>query len=166
MVASSRSSKTFALWILADLTCRVSEASFFPDPSMLLATGTLQESWHERAALMAASRFGLQVFIRGVVEVSNFCRENCSYCGMRRDNRTLSRHRAQREQLAELIIQHRPPSITDINIQAGEDPIVVRELVLPLIQILRKETSLGISVCLGTLETQLYGELKSAGASI
>src|SRR5215470_6989003 len=109
----------------------------------------------ELFALAEAERdrvFGSQVFVRGVVEVSNFCRQNCSYCGMRRDNRSLDRFRAQHEQLVEVIIQQRPSSITDINVQAGEDPVVVRELVVPLIGTLRRATSLGISVCLGTLD--------------
>jgi biotin synthase len=104
--------------------------------------------------------------VRAVVEVSNFCRENCHYCGMRRDNRSLERFRAKYEQIAELLIHHRPASVTDVNIQTGEDPVVVREVVLPLIEILRRETSLGISVCLGTLSPELYDELQNAGASI
>ena len=114
---------------------------------------------------MTSETFGKKVFLRGVVEVSNFCRENCSYCGMRRDNRKLSRKRAQLDQLAELLFHHRPESITDINIQAGEDPVVVRGVVLPLIRLLRRETSLGISTCLGTLTESLYSELRDAGAT-
>jgi biotin synthase len=85
---------------------------------------------------------------------------------MRRDNRQLTRYRARLDQLAEMLIRHRPESITDINIQTGEDPVVVRELVLPLIKLLRRETSLGVSVCLGTLNKSTYRELHSAGASI
>ena len=104
--------------------------------------------------------------MRAVVEVSNYCRENCHYCGMRRDNRTLTRYRARHDMLAELLIRHRPASVTDVNIQSGEDPIAIREVVLPLIRTLRRETPLGISVCLGTLTPALYGELQSAGASI
>jgi biotin synthase len=104
--------------------------------------------------------------VRAVVEISNFCRENCAYCGMRRDNRRLARFRAQAEQIAELLIEHRPASVTDVNIQTGEDPVAVREVVLPLIATLRRETSLGISVCLGTLSPELYPQLQSAGASI
>jgi biotin synthase len=65
-----------------------------------------------------------------------------------------------------MLIVHRPPSITDVNIQTGEDPVAVRETVLPLVKTLRRETALGISVCLGTLNEDLYAELKAAGASI
>ena len=128
--------------------------------------GPAQEKFHRGAAEVARSRFGRNVFVRGVVEVSNYCRENCAYCGMRRDNQSLSRFRAHRDQLAQLLIHHRPASVTDINIQAGEDPVAVREIIIPLLQTLRRETSLGLSVCLGTLNEALYDELKAAGATI
>jgi len=85
---------------------------------------------------------------------------------MRRDNHSLDRHRATVDQLAELFVHHRPPSVTDVNIQTGEDPVSAREIVLPLLEILRRETSLGLSVCLGTLNAGLYRELRAAGASI
>jgi biotin synthase len=133
---------------------------------MLGLRGGAQEKFHAEAAQAAQSRFGKKVFVRAVVEVSNFCRENCGYCGMRRDNRNLDRFRANHEQLAELLVHHRPESVTDVNIQTGEDPVAVREVVLPLMEILRRETNLGISVCLGTLNPELYAELKNAGASI
>lgn len=133
---------------------------------MLTATGAAQMRWHERAFETAQARFGRNVFVRGVVEVSNFCRENCHYCGMRRDNRGLDRFRAQHDEIAELIVHHRPGSITDINIQTGEDPIAARQIVLPLVQTIRRQTNLGVSVCLGTLDPSIYSDLHSAGASI
>jgi biotin synthase len=85
---------------------------------------------------------------------------------MRRDNDTLSRFRASHDQLAELLIHHRPAAMTDINIQTGEDPLAVRELVVPLVRTIRKHTPLGVSVCLGSLSEPLYDELKAAGATI
>jgi biotin synthase len=135
-------------------------------PEMLRARNGEQVDLHSKASSAALGRFGRRVFVRGVVEVSNFCRENCQYCGMRRDNKALNRFRARHDQLAEMLINHRPPSITDLNIQSGEDPVVVRDLVIPLIKTLRRETALGISVCLGTLNEALYSELQAAGASI
>ncbi|MDB6112169.1 MAG: Radical domain protein [Pedosphaera sp.] len=137
-----------------------------PSADMLQSRGEAQEALHKRAAEAAARHFGRRVFIRAVVEVSNFCRENCAYCGMRRENRSLARFRAHHEQLAELLVHHCPASVTDVNIQAGEDPLAVREVVIPLIQTLRRETRLGVSVCLGSMDTRLYSELKAAGASI
>ncbi len=133
---------------------------------MLSSRGPEQEYWLARAEEATLSQFGREVFVRAVVEVSNFCRENCSYCGMRRDNRSLSRFRAEADQLAELLIEHRPASVTDVNIQAGEDPVAVRKVVLPLLKYLKRETNLGLSVCVGTLSKELYDELRNAGAAI
>jgi biotin synthase len=166
LVCRQETAKWFALRRALDLTHPVTEAPYLPAYEMLALKGAEQRIWHERAAQVAASHFGKQAFVRAVVEVSNFCRENCQYCGMRRDNRSLDRFRGQLETLQELLVHKRPSIVTDVNIQSGEDPIAVREVVFPLIKTLREQTSLGISVCLGTLTPQLYSELQSAGASI
>lgn len=140
--------------------------NYFPSVAELTAGGPEQAALHRRAGDATRSQFGREVFVRAVVEVSNFCRENCAYCGMRRDHRDLKRFRARHEALAEMLLQHRPASVTDINLQAGEDPVAVREIVLPLIRTLRRETALGISVCLGTLTPDIYAELRAAGAAV
>jgi biotin synthase len=140
-----------------------SRLSTLPD---LTSDGPAQMLLRERAAAATREYFGRSVFVRAVVELSNFCREHCAYCGMSRDNATLARYRAKAEQLAELIIHHRPASVTDLNLQAGEDPVAVREVALPLIRLIRSETNLGVSVCLGTHDPDLYAEMQAAGASI
>jgi len=137
-----------------------------PNRELLHARGEEQRVFHESAAKAAKGHFGPKVFVRAVVEISNYCRENCVYCGMRRSNKALKRFRIQADQVAELLIHHRPASVTDVNIQAGEDPIAVREVAIPLIRTLRRETQLGISVCLGSLSQNLYAELKEAGATL
>jgi biotin synthase len=120
-------------------------------------------SLHEQARAVRDEVFGRRVFVRGVVEVSSHCRENCNYCAMRRDNRSLKRYRLAADELAEQIIHHRPAAITDIDIQAGEDPVAVREVVLPLVRELRRHTNLGITLCLGTLSPREYAQLRDAG---
>lgn len=139
---------------------------FFPTADDLSARGARQGELHERAAALAVRRFGRRVFVRAVVEISNYCRENCAYCGMRRDHRVLARYRAKADALTELLLSRRPASVTDVNLQAGEDPLAARQVALPLIRALRRETALGISVCLGTLRPELYAELRAAGASV
>lgn len=109
--------------------------------------------------------FGQTIFVRAVVEVSNYCRENCAYCGMRRDNRDLQRYRLDLDILRQVIFESMPSTVTDLNIQTGEDPVAVREIVLPLIREVREKTSLGVSVCLGTFSQEIYEALREAGAS-
>jgi biotin synthase len=137
-----------------------------PRPEDIAAIAGEQEMLHELARDSRRLHFGNNAFVRGVVEISNFCRENCHYCGMRRENRSLKRSRASVDELADLLIHHRPSVITDINIQAGEDAVAARDIALPLVRMLRMETRLGISVSLGTLDRELYEDLRTAGASV
>lgn len=58
---------------------------FQPTQDDLTTNGSRQAALHERAVAVARSCFDGQVFVRVVVEVSNFCWENYHYCGMRRD---------------------------------------------------------------------------------
>jgi biotin synthase len=134
--------------------------------TLLASRGTDQNDWHARAGACRKDLWGNKAFVRAVVEVSSYCRQNCSYCGMRRDNKSLERYRMEMSLLREILFEQLPSSVTDINIQAGEDPVVVRELVIPLLQEIRQKTSLGISVCLGSLDTKLYRELHEAGADL
>ncbi len=119
---------------------------------------------HQQARAERDAVFGRRVFVRGVVEVSSYGRQNCSYGGMRRDNRALARYRLAADELAESIIRHRPVAITDIDIRSCEDPVTVREVVLPLVRELRRRTNLGITLCLGILSPREYDELRAAGA--
>ncbi len=134
-----------------------------PPPGSISIDDTI--ALEQRAGALRDQVFGRQVFVRGVIEVSNFCRQNCNYCGMRRDNRDLRRFRLELDQLRDLIRHGLPEVITDLNLQTGEDTVGIREIVLPLVEMLREETKLGISVCLGTLDPKLYDDLRRAGAS-
>ncbi len=120
-------------------------------------------SLHEKARSVRDDIFGRRVFVRGVVEVSSYCRQSCLYCAMRRYNHALERYRLAADELAEMIIHHRPAAITDIEIQAGEDPVALSEVVLPLINELRRHTNLGITLCLGTLAPYENDRLRKAG---
>src|ERR1043165_1985648 len=100
----ARGRNWFAPPALPILTAPVIDEPFLPTIGILKLRGEAQRAFHEKAARAASARFGRRVFLRGVVEVSNFCRENCSYCGMRRDNHNLARCRARLEELAELLV--------------------------------------------------------------
>jgi len=142
----------------------VKPSSFSFTKDQLLARGSAQTELLERARVTRDATRGNHIFVRAVVEVSNFCRQDCSYCGMRRSNRDLSRFRLERDLLRRIIFEEMPDSVTDINFQGGEDPVAVREVVLPLMAEVASKTSLGISLCLGTLSPELYRELQDAGA--
>src|SRR5690348_3925295 len=84
-VCSRTRNKRYRLSMLTTLP----PSPFFPKYSDLIASGKAERLLHEQAASAAQANFGNKVFVRAVVEVSNFCRQNCVYCGMRRENRAL-----------------------------------------------------------------------------
>ena len=53
----------------------------------------------ERAAELRRSVFGDRVYLRGLIEISSICRNNCLYCGIRRDNRQAERYRLTKEEI-------------------------------------------------------------------
>ncbi len=130
---------------------------------LLSASGALQKRLWQEAGEVRDAVFGKKVFIRGVIEVSNFCRQNCDYCGMRRDNQRLDRYRMEPDQVFEHLQSILPGEIRDMNFQTGEDVLAVREKILPLIRRVKQERSLGISLCLGTLDPKDYDQLREAG---
>jgi biotin synthase len=143
---------------------RFAEAKVDWRRSALTAGGEAQAALWASAEKVREGMFGKRIFVRGVIEVANFCRQNCSYCGMRRENDALRRFRLARDVIRRVIDESLPPSVTDLNFQAGEDPVALKELVLPVIEEIAKEKRLGISVCLGTVDHRLYDELRQAGA--
>src|SRR5207245_1199205 len=100
---------SFARWPL-DLYSKPMTEFAGPTLELLHAKGDAQAIFHQQAVSVTRSRFGRAVFVRAVVEISNYCREDCVYCGMRRSNRGLHRFRAEHEQLGELLVHHRPSS--------------------------------------------------------
>ena len=45
--------------------------------------------------------YGKNIYLRGLIEFTNICRNNCNYCGLRRDNRNVNRYRLSKEQILE-----------------------------------------------------------------
>lgn len=45
--------------------------------------------------------YGTDVYIRGLIEFTNYCKNNCFYCGIRRDNRNIKRYRLSIDEIME-----------------------------------------------------------------
>lgn len=66
--------------------------------------------------------FGNKVYIRGLIEFTNYCKNNCYYCGIRRDNRSASRYRLTEEQILECCRAGYELGFRTFVLQGGEDP--------------------------------------------
>ncbi|MCR5195326.1 MAG: [FeFe] hydrogenase H-cluster radical SAM maturase HydE [Pseudobutyrivibrio sp.] len=75
----------------------------------------------EYARGFQAKHYGKQVFIRGLIEFTNFCRNNCYYCGIRRDNRDCERYRLSEDAILECANLGYELGFRTIVLQGGED---------------------------------------------
>ena len=62
------------------------------------ASGETLDRAMRAAREVAVARFGTGIYIRGLIEVTNYCRNDCYYCGIRRNNRNVERYLLTREQ--------------------------------------------------------------------
>lgn len=120
---------------------------------------------HKRALIQKEAVYGQEIFLRGIIEFSNFCRKNCLYCGIRKDNRSLKRYRMSIEDIilrAELIVSN---GIKTIVLQSGEDTFYSRDLMCKIIAKIRKKYDVAITLCIGEREPDDYKAFYDAGAS-
>lgn len=106
---------------------------------------------------------GDEVHLRGLIEFSNFCRKNCLYCGLRKDNKNLKRFRMPPQEILAVAEKAHRLGIQTIVLQSGEDLYYDAKTLAKLIWKIKK---LGVAVTLsvGEREEEEYALWKEAGA--
>ncbi|HOU36215.1 MAG TPA: [FeFe] hydrogenase H-cluster radical SAM maturase HydE [Candidatus Omnitrophota bacterium] len=110
------------------------------------------------------SRFvGSGVHLRGLIEFSNYCCQDCLYCGLRRSNRRVKRYRMLYAQIFDVCRQAKALGIKTIVLQSGEDRRYrVRDLCGLVTDI--KKLGLAVTLSIGELSYAQYRQLRLAGA--
>ena len=117
------------------------------------------------AAEAARKRFGNGVFIRGLVEISSWCRNNCYYCGLRRSNRFASRYRLSQEQILDCCREGARLGFGTFVLQGGEDTEQDDDWIEDLIGKLRMEFPRhAITLSVGERDGEVYRRWRDAGA--
>ena len=108
---------------------------------------------------------GESVYLRGLVEISNICRKNCLYCGIRRDNLNTGRYELTSEEVLEAAAFAADQGYGSMVIQGGErtDSKFIDKITSLLVEIKRR-WPLGITLSLGEQAEDVYREWFEAGA--
>ena len=108
---------------------------------------------------------GESVYLRGLVEISNICRKNCLYCGIRRDNLNTGRYELTSEEVLEAAAFAADQGYGSMVIQGGErtDSKFIDKITSLLVEIKRR-WPLGITLSLGEQTEDVYREWFEAGA--
>lgn len=129
------------------------------------AGGPLNDFAARAAREVAQERFGRGVYVRGLVEITSFCRNDCLYCGLRRSNTALARYRLDEEQIAAACRAGHAAGFRTFVLQGGEDPALDDGRVERLIARLRAEfADCALTLSLGERTGTLYRRWREAGA--
>ena len=131
---------------------------------------------HEEALALKLKHRGPEVYFRGLIEISNKCRKNCLYCGIRGGNCNVQRYEMTDEQVLQETQFALDAGYGSIAIQGGErsDSAFIERITRLLYQIRRLQpggssgantNNLGITLSLGEQSREVYREWKNAGAS-
>lgn len=109
--------------------------------------------------------YGKKIYIRGLIEFTNYCRNNCFYCGIRRGNEKAVRYRLKEEEILECCREGFELGFCTFVLQGGEDPWYNDERLEHLVRAIRKEfPDCAITLSVGERSRESYERLFAAGA--
>lgn len=119
----------------------------------------------ERAKCIRDDIYGKRVFIRGLIEISNYCKNDCYYCGIRRSNKNAQRYRLSKEQILSCCENGYELGFRTFVMQGGEDAFFKDEVVCDIVSSIKeKYPDCAVTLSLGERSTESYRKMKEDGA--
>ncbi len=113
----------------------------------------------------AVNIYGNGVFPRGLVEFTNYCKNNCYYCGIQGNNPNANRYRLSKEEILSACENGYQLGYRSFVLQGGEDPHYTDEVMVPIVAEIRKRyPDCAITLSLGERSKESYQKLYDAGA--
>ena len=110
--------------------------------------------------------YGKEVYIRGLIEFTNYCKNNCYYCGIRRDNKQATRYRLEKDEILECCSEGYSLGFRTFVLQGGEDPYYNDKLICDIVSDIRSKFSdCAITLSLGEKSKESYKAYYNAGAN-
>lgn len=121
---------------------------------------------HAQAREVALANFGNNIYIRGLIEISNCCRNNCYYCGIRKGNIQVERYRLSRETILDCCRQGYKLGFRTFVLQGGEDAAQSSDWIEGTVAAIRGEfPDCAITLSLGEKSREEYERFFRAGAN-
>lgn len=123
------------------------------------------EMLREEAVQTAQKIYGNQVFIRGLIEFTNYCKNDCYYCGIRRSNHCADRYRLTKEEILSCTDTGYELGFRTFVLQGGEDPYFTDARICELVsEIRQKHPDCAITLSIGEKSKESYKRYFNAGA--
>lgn len=128
-------------------------------------TPKLAQYLFEKARKLRQMYYGTDVYIRGLIEFTNYCKNDCYYCGIRRSNAQAHRYRLSQEQILQCCRQGYDLGFRTFVLQGGEDGYFTEERMVRLIREIRKDyPDCAITLSIGERSYDSYLAFFNAGA--
>lgn len=119
---------------------------------------------HQQASEVALTHFGNKIFIRGLIEITNHCRNNCYYCGIRKSNAGIARYELTREEILECCDEGYQSGFRTFVLQGGEMPDVKDEWTESVVaSIHQRFPDCAVTLSLGEKSQEVYERFYRAG---
>ena len=139
-----------------------------PDEEMnllLASDGSVDDYLYEQAQKVRREYYSNDIYIRGLIEMSNYCRNNCYYCGIRASNTEVSRYRLTAEEILSCCEQGYNLGFRTFVLQGGEDMYYTDAVMVDIISGIRnKYPGCAITLSLGERSYDTYKAYFEAGA--
>ena len=120
----------------------------------------------KKAKELRDEHFGKEVYIRGLIEFTNYCKNDCLYCGIRKSNLNASRYRLTQEEILSCCENGYGLGFRTFVLQGGEDSGFTHEAMVDLVKTIRgKYPDCAITLSIGEKSYQEYLDYYQAGAN-
>lgn len=128
-------------------------------------TSTDADYLFERARVVRQKHFGTSVYLRGLIEVSSYCHNDCLYCGIRHSNASAERYRLTDEQILSCCEQGYQLGFRTFVLQGGEDGKFTDDRMVQLLTAIKQRyPECAVTLSLGERKRESYQRMFDAGA--
>lgn len=123
------------------------------------------EELTNKADKVCRDNYGDKVFLRGLIEFSNYCRMNCLYCGIRKDNKKVNRYRLSNNEILDTIRYGYKNGIKTFVLQSGEDDFFTTKDICNLLDDIKSLfPDVAVTLSCGVKKKSDYKDFKNSGA--
>ena len=128
-------------------------------------TPELQSELAEKASAVSKVHYGNKVFVRGLIEFTNYCRNDCYYCGIRCGNKNAERYRLSKEEIIECASYGYDLGFRTIVLQGGEDMFYTDDMMVDIIKSVKEvHPDVAVTLSIGEKSFESYKAYFDAGA--
>ena len=128
-------------------------------------TSNLADFVAKKAVALRRQIYGSKVYIRGLIEISNICKNDCLYCGIRKSNLECERYRLTTEQILECCDEGYELGFRTFVLQGGEDGYFNDSVLCEIVsKIKEKYPDVAVTLSMGERSYESYKKLYDAGA--